>query len=281
MTRAAQQSYIQRLGFQDKDRSNQRHGLACEYLFDRLVQEQCLVNLRQRANGELDDYIRRIAQSNAEEVKKRDAAAKSIESWQSILDSAKEGAPCCYSEARARQELEKAQHDHEAAGEQINLTYHHHAALLPFRDSLDGADVEQLIRAKLPASESINVPITCGKFVNGFADVLLKRHFGFEITAAEVSGDSICPKWSLWCNAANGDGVLGEVKITPEPAENVIQQIAFYRTFLSVRRVVVLVDYDAPSLKRLTADSDIEVYRLGDRFEQWVAKCSKPVVEEF
>lgn len=177
--RSSQQTYIQKLGFCDKDRTNPRHQQACEYLLERVW-----------------------TTSNEEE-------------------------------ARAYK------------GEDINVN--------------DRYYVEGLGCFKphpRPASaECISVPIRSRYSVCGFADV-------------------------LWHN------ILGEVKITPEPAEVVLQQINFYLQFLDWSviygrsKVIVLVDYDAPALKRLTNDSQIAVYRLGDRFARWQDQLTRTTVEE-
>jgi len=156
--RSSQQTYIQRLGFQDQDRTNPRHQQACEYLLQRIWE------------------IR-----NAELVEEFGA--------------------------------EKA---------------------LP----------------EPVAADCISVPLRNAYSVSGFADVLYLN-------------------------------ILGEVKITPEPAENVLQQINFYRSMhFDIGKVYLLVDYDAPALKRLTAGSDILVYRLGAGFEAWLATRTNATTEE-
>jgi hypothetical protein len=246
MTRSAQQTYIQRLGFQDKDRGNQRHGLACEYLFDRLTDDTIFKKLRAHANDALNGYRHslrldmRDGGCSAERKKYLDYCAKTLEAMEGLDGS-----------------------------------------------SVDLMDLECQARNRLPASSFINVPITNGKFINGFADVLLNAEPGFWIKDVRIDDNKIAATWGFpeerFVRDRQGcvNVILGEVKITPEPAENLLQQIAFYRNFVAVRRVVLLIDYDDPMLKRLTANSDIEVYRLGAKFDAWVESRSQPAVEEF
>lgn len=79
------------------------------------------------------------------------------------------------------------------------------------------------------------------------------------------------PSWhvrqhSIWTKKS----VLGEVKITKQNAEEVIQQVKFYDSFLQASRVLVLVDYDDPQLQEMTAGTKIRARRLGSRFEGWL-----------
>jgi len=159
MATSASQTYIAKLGFQDRDRSNERHGLACEYLFERML------------------------------------------------------------------ELE----------------------------------TRNLAHMERPhAGNCINVPIKSRSYVNGFADVLI----GVPNQYYEAY-------------------LLGEVKITKEPAENVLQQINFYLSYIrNVEIVYIVTDYDSGDLKRLCAGTNINVYRLGKGFEQWLANRTTPATEE-
>jgi hypothetical protein len=227
MTHAAQQTYIQRLGFQDKDRSNQRHGLACEYLFRRLVEQD--------------------AQKITEE-----ACARVLKDQVDFY----QGSPYGHSK------------------QELDLILGRLGELCP----KEGAEQLRQKTLEIPTSDYINVPIRGGhqrQYVNGFADVLSPRFYAHLWKGGEDSP-------ALWVlGEADREGnTLGEVKITPEPAENVIQQIAFYKTYLNTKRVVLLVDYEDPMLKRLTDNSNIEVYRLGPKFESWVSSQGSPTTEE-
>ena len=98
------------------------------------------------------------------------------------------------------------------------------------------------------------------QYVSGFADVLLPDRYDNGIQRwTDTEFD-----YTFYGLDDHHDGVvLGEVKITPEPAENIVEQIAFYRTYIKASKVVILVYYPAPGLKRMTTGCEIEVYRLG------------------
>jgi hypothetical protein len=261
MTRSSQQTYIQRLGFQDKDRANPRHGLACEYLLERLVEKNCIARIQDEVLNALAYERNRIVDSKAPIAdrlasasrygEESDWAKKTIIESNRLIEECDQKIACIDSVANANQ---------------INL--------------------ESLIskaRGDIAPSDYINVPITSGKFVNGFADVLFRS--APLINAYVEPTDDLSMDLRLYLPIEivkrERGGTLGEVKITPEPAENIVQQIAFYRTFVDVSEVIVLVDYDAPQLKRMTAGSDIHVYRLGAAFERWCANRPQPEIEEF
>jgi hypothetical protein len=248
MTRSSQQTYIQRLGFQDQDRANPRHGLACEYLLDRLIEQNVFPDLQElKANA-----IKSFLNYKTEEIKDLNYKYKNLE-YQSKWNASAS---------------EEAEHVINTVNEQTLLLSRVHQAA----ENISESEMKQIIHKTMPPSQFISVPITSGKFVNGFADLLLNKtpYFHFD--------DDLSLKSDLRHNYLR---ILGEIKITPEPAENVIQQIAFYREFVDVSEVIILIDYDAPQLKRMTEGSDIKVYRLGAKFDKWCSTKTQSITEEF
>lgn len=281
MTRSSQQTYIQRLGFQDKDRSNQRHGLACEYLLEQLI-EQCLfANLSEQVNKKFSEYVDRLRVRAIEHKGNIQRKQTSIKEFSDRLSEDSEHLES-FSRKWLEDEIKSLTGDVENLTSAFKGVDEDYRELLEFCGTIDDAPVREKIKQLLPSSSQINVPISNGKFVNGFADVLLPTRFDISLEDAELVQGKLLLDWCVYLSAYQYNSVLGEVKITPEPAENIIQQIAFYRTFMDdVTRVVLLLDYDAPVLKRLTENSDIEVYRLGKKFEQWIGSRTAPEIEEF
>jgi len=197
MATSASQPYIAKLGFQDKDRGKDRHGLACEYLTERLTELAVIPHL-----------LRRTVESSR---------------------------------------------------------YDFPEPLNPNDPKTQEYIFEAL--ACLKSGPRINVPIGSKSYVKGFADVLLPMfsvHFG----------NGSCLYESEW-------KILGEVKISKEPAENVLQQINFYmHTISTVRETYVLTDYDCADLQRLVEGTNIKVFRLGQRFEKWIASRPQPATQE-
>lgn len=210
MATSASQTYISKLGFQDKDRSSDRHGLACEYLFERLLELEV--------------------------------------------------APFCYATEQDWIQREINYRTNAIAGSSIH--YHTPDEIKRFEDEtpqwlakLEDLNLQSIlleINATHAAGNCLNVPITSRSYVNGFADVLIRHPI-------ERSYNHCNSTW------------LGEVKITKEPAENVLQQINFYLSYLQeVQAVYILTDYDPGDLQRLCTGTKIKVFRLGQRFEQWL-----------
>lgn len=215
MATSASQTYIARLGFQDRDRSNSRHGLACEYLFERLLELEVAPAV---FGGKRNRLRQSIDWTESEIVRLHGYESSHVQDLTTKLDSLHKAFYACGPD----ETLAAVQHEHKPG-------------------------------------ECLNVPITSRSYVNGFADVLI-RHY---------RQDEACGCW------------LGEVKITQEPAENVLQQVNFYVNYLErFTGAYILTDYDPAELKRLCAGTKIKVYRLGQRFEDWLATRTVPVTEE-
>jgi hypothetical protein len=226
MATSASQTYISKLGFQDRDRSNERHGLACEYLFERMMELEVAPWLLGDQRSDITWDIRNAKTALADYERNQ------------------------YFKSEAKQQKAKLQ-DLEQQ-------------LATFDANAKSPDYIAKAHDCYKVGSCVNVPITSRSYVNGFADVLVST--------------ATCHQ-KIDCNIRY-PGALGEVKITKEPAENVLQQVNFYLNYLEVKTVYILTDYDPGDLKRLCAGTKIKVYRLGQVFEQWLASRTTPETEE-
>lgn len=260
MTRSSQQTYIQRLGFQDKDRSNPRHGLACEYLLDRLIQRQFICK----------SFMQRLKNNALQwgtEWREEDIANKRSRLERNIKN---------YDLKRAWDSAESIEAENQQLTQELNKLQSEIDRLPQIVNSFSDDEITRRIYELMPSNNFISVPIANGKFINGFADVLL-----FDCSFSLGFQDDLTIELKRYINRDSFQAILGEIKITKEPAENVIQQIAFYREFVHANEVIILIDYDDPQLKRMTAGSDIHVYKLGSKFDAWCAAKTQPLIEEF
>jgi hypothetical protein len=262
MATAASQPYIAKLGFSDPDRSKDRHGLACEYLFERLLELEVAPEIFTGERKYYDNRIQRISVEHQFLRSERDANPSARSFWFSDSWNERSG-ELDWINTISIDELNERLHDLAAlyAKLQSDLELFSHQNAV--NDSQN----------TFVTSRCLNVPIMTGyksSHTAGFADVLL-RPVKFHGCVYGQSRDA------YWTSA-----ILGEVKITKQSAETVLQQINYYRQHIEggVDKVYILTDYDCSDLQRLTQGSDIHVYRLGKRFEDWIASRSMPSTPE-
>ena len=233
MATSASQTYIARLGFQDPDRSKDRHGLACEYLFERLIELEAGPHFTASRREALERTI--------------ESRCNRIESLDGRLAALTKQSDNRFMTPWVERDIEAAKEDRQSAQLEIQQAQ---AEL----QSINADYGIQLARRELVPAACINYPISAGRgFIVGFADVYINL----------------------------GHNILGEVKITKQPAEQVLQQLNFYQAHLrDISTVYVLTDYDCADLQRLAHSSRIKVFRLGERFERWIQTRSATQPEE-
>lgn len=228
MATSASQTYLSKLGFQDLDRNKDRHGLACEYLFEKLIELEEGPRMLENEKWRLRDRIEDASLEKKRQLERLALAERTKASFPTSSDYI----------AQIRKELSDA-------CEQLENIQSQHDQLVSAEPFVNSA------RERLLVANCTNVPIKSRSYVVGFADVLIDER------------------------------LLGEVKITRQPAEQVLQQVNFYKRYLNyVQCTYILVDYDCSDLQRLTEGSDIKVFRLGQRFDEWIQDRPKPQAPE-
>ena len=73
---------------------------------------------------------------------------------------------------------------------------------------------------------------------------------------------------------------LGEVKISKQTAEDVLQHINQYHEFVNPTQTFICLDYEDTQLKNLTKNSKIEVVKLGPKFIEFCENRPEEKIEE-
>ena len=73
---------------------------------------------------------------------------------------------------------------------------------------------------------------------------------------------------------------LGEVKIYPQSAEEILQQIKFYHSCIPCRQTIIALDFDCPQLARIVEGTNVSVVRLGEKFEMFANSRNTPQILE-
>lgn len=230
MATSASQTYIAKLGFQDKDRNIDRHGLACEYLFHRLLEMEIAPYFNEGRQGYLASKV--IEKERVlEKINSQIVAEKKVEPETSNV---------AYWVQRKQFNLMRLESERSNVYDELQTALQEQQAFSP------SFGIEEARRRFKPAY-SINQPIRQRgrSFAVGFADVY-------------IHVDRTC--------------VLGEVKITKQSAESILQQINFYEMHLpNPILTYILTDFDCSDLQRMVQGTHVQVFRLGRRFEQWLA----------
>lgn len=284
MTRTSQQSYLQRLGFKDPDKTNQRHGLACEYLREKMlpaVEADMGERLKRRALRALGDkpkdHTRYSRRSNSDydwwlhHMLSRSGAMDGWdEPWRhagSILDQWKE-----------------------------MLNTADWATLVRLWEVVGSGDLAKMIPGRSggakgfldvsfgppPRTKEINIEPQFFRHPDTGKMHKVALSFGFQQWGPWYRERSYCAP------EPDKDRIdtcsIGEVKITPEPAEVILQQLLYYRDQIQepLSMIWVLADFDVSDLARMAADQlpQLRCFRIGPAFEEWCANRAMPVVDE-
>ena len=81
--------------------------------------------------------------------------------------------------------------------------------------------------------------------------------------------------WDKWSKST-----LGEVKISKQESEEVLQQINLYHELVFPTKTYICLDYQDSQLLNLTKDSKIQVNRLGTKFEEFCKNRPDQELEE-
>ena len=327
----------------DPDKKNPKHGLACEYLFEKLREKQyqkeidwLKINLKSNYKEivakEIKELIRDL-KSNRKIVKSSKETLFTLKVEQDNicdLDWAGMDDETFRKEEKKDKEIERRIDHYETQIKRLNedckrcldnikkylecrtKIFH---LLQQLKNPIFLQCFKKVIYDKhIIPSKCIEAPINSltikGRRTNsviGFADVLIPYS---KLDDASVSSESY--KWSddfkvyltanifyfierdtlqikkvydhLYFSSRKvlkySNCTLGEVKISKQPAENVLQHINQYHEFVNPTQTFVCLDYEDAQLKNLAKNSKIEVVKLGQKFIEFCENRPAEEIEE-
>jgi hypothetical protein len=246
------QTALTRLGFKDPDKQNPRHGLACEYLKEKMSPfvGECIANqykqLAKEATEELAEYHkwRRFFSAT------KDSRAYSP---YDLPDSIAE---------RVQKEVDDFQ------SKSIDYIKIHRANQI--------AELSTIVKGPSSGTKGfLDVSFRDISYVSAIPKEVNFAHEGSHYTFERNEGrlSHVRIKVCIW----------GEVKIAPVTPEILLQQIEYYAQNLPESDMIwLLADFDISDFKRMVEHQypQLKCFRVGQSFDEWCEKRYKPEVAE-
>lgn len=246
------QTALTRLGFKDPDKQDPRHGLACEYLKEKMSPfvGECIAN-----------KYKQLAKEATKELAKH-------QKWRRFFSATQNDGlyfPYYLPDSIAEQILKKVDNFQSQVIDYIKI---HSANQI--------ADLSAIVKG--PSSGT-----------KGFLDVSFRNISYAYVVPAEINFTHEGNHYSfkrdekLLCRVRDEVCIWGEVKISPVTPEILLQQIEYYAQNLPESDMIwLLADFDISDFKRMAEHQypQLKCFRLGQGFDEWCEKRYKPEVAE-
>lgn len=261
------QSALSRLGFRDPDKEDPKHGLACEYL-------------QEKMRPYVADEICRLYEKFSAEILISKTGESTFYSYNSH---------CLVDGQRCWRTLKE---------ETLKVAW---PAIRAFQQQVKGGIRKNIFDEGGELSSMIVGPQSGAK---GFLDVSFRGNLidynllptfmpgvGATYDEKKVDGEILNERRTIW-ELANMYSrqterfkfcFWGEVRIQPTAPELLLQQLEFYATNLGRSDMIwVLADFDLSDFKRMASTQfpQLKCFQLGEKFEEWCKKRARPEIPE-
>jgi|TARA_R100000479_G_scaffold141547_1_gene77317 hypothetical protein len=287
------QSALSRLGFRDPDKEDPKHGLACEYLQEKMrpwveaslanrIQDHAMLQIEKNSfckeDPIFDDlqikHLKGIPQDVADKIEHsgtvvpsdpqlfRKAAIKHIEQFKGYW---------------ARQDID-------SCAEFTSMVVGPASGAKGFLDvSFRGCFSDWSLT---PSYVSGNFSYEARVWPEGYGNPSTLVELEFDARALSWNPDRkySCDRPSLRNYSRNQNfSYWGEVRIQPTAPELLLQQIEFYANNLARNDMIwVLADFDLSDFKRMASPQfpQLKCFQLGEKFEEWCENRARPEIPE-
>jgi hypothetical protein len=248
------QSALTRLGFKDLDKHNPRHGLACEYLKEKMAPF---------VGNYLADFYTQIAENQSNKI---------LEDWRKYI--AVEGNQFLSLNSKLQSESVQNALKNHFKRHQAN-----EADSMRFEVPSQCAQLSSIIKGPSSGTKGFLDVCFSGRITSYICDPegLCYTHNGQELflapTRYSIEYFKVSFKFCIW----------GEVKIEPITPELLLQQIEYYTENLKENDMIwVLADFDISDFKRMSQDQfpQLKCFQLGSAFDEWCKKQKRFDVPE-
>jgi hypothetical protein len=321
----------------DPDKKNPKHGLACEYLFEKLREKQYLkeinwlkINLKNEYKKvvakEIKELISQIKDKRSEIVRRIETLSDQEIEISTLKKPEYEENSYVHRYSQLVRDIDYEKREIKSCKSRIKTLENNIKQFLEcrnkifillnqLRNPIFLQCLKKVIYDKyIIPSKCIEAPINSltikGRRTNsviGFADVLIP-YSELDYAAVSWQGYNFSDDFKVYLDAhifyfmerdtlqiKNLDDTyhyfkrfidkyenctLGEVKISKQTAEDVLQHINQYHEFVNPTQTFICLDYEDTQLKNLTKNSKIEVVKLGPKFIEFCENRPEEKIEE-